>query len=616
MSGFSSFSFLPFGNGVSGSIASDIDSSLFSQGQSSNAVVISGSYDDDFPAPLNTIFDESFPDDETVKIEYDSERSSTVSGVDSPIATGNYLNSPSLVRDEDDDEDLYLPTEDDVPADFGVALKRPRTEAYYDNAARSTCIGCSTDVLSPESATVESSDVASPVCKSSSCESSVASPSSTTTATTASTTAEMSDAPVGCSPWSDRLASRVWPCGCARRIESLLEVNWIKSHPEFIQRLQQQLVECRKHCMGFCQTPYLCRIHAAPAIFNKANHPSRYQCMAGSHDGLAHKGRHHADYCYYCGDPNCCGGRWYSRDETHQRALKRAMQEEEGVKVCVEKRQRRERRVVNKKERASYHELPIVDNVSESDYCSESDCDEEKNKNVTASDVSDDEVTASAPMMKDAVIAISDIAIPPTQNVLPSAPSAWAVPRYQSIQSVGTPLLRRSGRGPHRLLVAALSVVSCVLLVATLILGSLLSQSQNGMHGGQAGKEMWQFCYSMQHKGDGDKSHSVSGCSICMEDQGMYGCNARSYFAELNITFTRPRGHRVDHIQLTSSDNKIILADNVIAPWSFDSNNALVKKVDPHRPPEDGGFGKKPKGHLAWSGFLVPPAIMIEPKDW
>ena len=126
-----------------------------------------------------------------------------------------------------------------------------------------------------------------------------------------------------------------FPCDCFNRLVLLAAAPWVTNNPQNSALLRRYIVESVISCTGFCKTPYCCRIHLCPAE-QVPGHGSRYQCQRGSHDNSDNRGRHHADFCYYCGDPECCGGKWYSRDQSHKRAKETAAKEKEKGKVKKE----------------------------------------------------------------------------------------------------------------------------------------------------------------------------------------------------------------------------------------------------------------------------------------
>lgn len=122
----------------------------------------------------------------------------------------------------------------------------------------------------------------------------------------------ISTVPAPCSPSGE----------CLKRIRKLLLLDWVVEAPTALERLRAYEAACVQGCcQGFCHTNYCCRIHWCPAEIRKEDggNLSRYKCR-WPHEGVNRKGRHHADFAYYCGDPKCCKGKWFSRDETHKRS--------------------------------------------------------------------------------------------------------------------------------------------------------------------------------------------------------------------------------------------------------------------------------------------------------
>eukprot|EP00727_Mastigamoeba_balamuthi_P005754 m51a1_g1799 hypothetical protein (592) ;mRNA; r:435168-437150 len=139
-------------------------------------------------------------------------------------------------------------------------------------------------------------------------------------------------------PVAKRARPTYGACGptgeCARRLRLLLATEWVRADEEArvaVAALEQRAA--RGECVGFCQTQYCCRLHWCPARRRPSGAPSlaggsRYECDSGPHpQRSARKGRHQVDFPYFCGDPACCAGQWFCRDETHRRKEKRHMQQ-------------------------------------------------------------------------------------------------------------------------------------------------------------------------------------------------------------------------------------------------------------------------------------------------
>eukprot|EP00727_Mastigamoeba_balamuthi_P005636 m51a1_g1692 hypothetical protein (660) ;mRNA; r:470311-472873 len=104
---------------------------------------------------------------------------------------------------------------------------------------------------------------------------------------------------------------------CIKRLDKLRAVDWMQT-PELQQRIAEMKSASTSNCQGFCQTSYCCKLHVFPTDVRKEGHPTRFKCPM-MHD-LTKKGRHHECFAYYCGNPDCCDGRWFSREETHRRS--------------------------------------------------------------------------------------------------------------------------------------------------------------------------------------------------------------------------------------------------------------------------------------------------------
>lgn len=114
-------------------------------------------------------------------------------------------------------------------------------------------------------------------------------------------------------------------CDCVERLERLTLCPWVSGNSEMRSKVEERLFAARgQGCQGFCRTPYCCKVHVSPAEVRAGSGATRYHCLGGPHSSTANKGRHHIEYCYYCAAPDCCGGKWYSRDETHKRRIRRA----------------------------------------------------------------------------------------------------------------------------------------------------------------------------------------------------------------------------------------------------------------------------------------------------
>eukprot|EP00727_Mastigamoeba_balamuthi_P003359 m51a1_g1302 hypothetical protein (609) ;mRNA; r:199717-201543 len=104
------------------------------------------------------------------------------------------------------------------------------------------------------------------------------------------------------------------PGECCRRIMKLMSCEWAAPASAYLSTLLSD------ECKGFCRSPYACKVHWCPAWLSQdAGDRTRYRCASPEHARSAVKGRHHADFAYYCAQPDCCNGRWFSRDSSHER---------------------------------------------------------------------------------------------------------------------------------------------------------------------------------------------------------------------------------------------------------------------------------------------------------
>eukprot|EP00727_Mastigamoeba_balamuthi_P006372 m51a1_g2355 hypothetical protein (782) ;mRNA; f:600957-603609 len=109
------------------------------------------------------------------------------------------------------------------------------------------------------------------------------------------------------------------PRECVVRLEKLRSYEWVCNDPKAVQLIREAEALAQTQCQGYCRTQYCCKIHWVPAhIHKEEGKATRYRCPY-PHESKGKKGRHHLDYAFYCPDPACCNGKWYSRDETHNR---------------------------------------------------------------------------------------------------------------------------------------------------------------------------------------------------------------------------------------------------------------------------------------------------------
>jgi len=506
--------------------------------------------------------------------------------------------SEKPIQHEDREQVMYS---DVIPRELAVACKRQRVnmDAVSDSSSFASPTDNSLRGTSPESESHSSAAYAA---------ASMANFATTTTTTTstAAATAATTNVP---EESVVHLQSSVWPCECAERLRRLLDVSWIKSSPEFVEKIRKQYEESQTRCLGFCQTSYLCRIHACPATFSESHHPSRYQCQAGSHEGIVKKGRHHAYFCYYCADPECCNGKWYSRDETHTRTLKRRQKPATDLMFMEEARGRTELRRYNNQEMAMAprDECNNTENncVDESPFVPDSD-DSSLLGNDTPKFSVNDSYEPSAPELIESNLCI---------NV--SNRESVYVPHGLSAMLGRAPW--RFCTRPHlrNLAMFSLGVVTCVLLIVTIVLGSRIGNQGGQTEGSNSMTDvgLFQMCWSMQRDSSHGKSNVVDGCAYCdkFEQTPYLRCTSGvSFSVVLNLTMTMPKRGHVDKIFVEDSTGKAIAVNNVVAPWSFTSSSAVPKDSLP--PP----FYVRDKGEkirsvtggdsVAWFGFLVPPS--------
>eukprot|EP00727_Mastigamoeba_balamuthi_P000892 m51a1_g1080 hypothetical protein (712) ;mRNA; f:19822-22443 len=123
---------------------------------------------------------------------------------------------------------------------------------------------------------------------------------------------------------------------CSHRLEILLRVDWVRKDLESSTTVDRLLSETsRGACLGYCQTPYLCKTHLCPAHRmdnigdllppGASRKVSRFVCPM-PHDRVSN-GRYHELFAFYCGDMCCLPGRWFSREETHKKSKEKRLRE-------------------------------------------------------------------------------------------------------------------------------------------------------------------------------------------------------------------------------------------------------------------------------------------------
>eukprot|EP00727_Mastigamoeba_balamuthi_P000474 m51a1_g10423 hypothetical protein (531) ;mRNA; r:9740-11544 len=112
---------------------------------------------------------------------------------------------------------------------------------------------------------------------------------------------------------------------CFLRLQKLRSSGWAPSEsadPLGAQRLRELQEASALACQGFCRTDHCCRVHWGPAAAARTGRAVHYECSVAPHDYRGKKNRNHADFAFYCSDPRCCDGKWYSRLETHNRGAR------------------------------------------------------------------------------------------------------------------------------------------------------------------------------------------------------------------------------------------------------------------------------------------------------
>lgn len=147
-------------------------------------------------------------------------------------------------------------------------------------------------------------------------------------AATAAAAAAKAEAFVGeTPPEQDALASkrRREDTGCAvageclRRLKKLANTSWVRKDPSLSAKSAAFITAAATTCQGFCWASHVCKLHLIPAPVRKDS-DRRFQCSV-AHENVV-RGRYNEDFAFFCSDDACCGGKWYSREESHTRAKK------------------------------------------------------------------------------------------------------------------------------------------------------------------------------------------------------------------------------------------------------------------------------------------------------
>eukprot|EP00727_Mastigamoeba_balamuthi_P011583 m51a1_g7047 hypothetical protein (494) ;mRNA; f:129284-131270 len=116
---------------------------------------------------------------------------------------------------------------------------------------------------------------------------------------------------------------------CALRLRKMMRSDWARKDPQSTQRVQELQEQAERGlCVGVCRTPYFCKVHLCPAARARPAGPTRskatqFVCQR-PHDRVAN-GRHHELFAFWCESDRCCApGKWFSREETHRSAVRKA----------------------------------------------------------------------------------------------------------------------------------------------------------------------------------------------------------------------------------------------------------------------------------------------------
>lgn len=404
-------------------------------------------------------------------------------------------------------------------------------------------------------------------------------------------------------------------CACRERLGRLLAAPWVEAAPAFAGLVRAQWAASARGCLGFCQTPYLCRVHACPAVIVAGRHPSRYLCLHGSHDGIANKGRHHADYCFYCADPACCGGKWYSRDETHARTLRRHQRADSeahaaatGVAAAVAAPGTvAEERVQPEREYAPLTELAVPESASNAN--TNTDDSDDVQEDVKEEDDEDEEKTVLVATTTSTSSSVED-----------ERPKSVLVTRWRG--------LRARHAVPRRCTVLALAAAACV-LVATALAACTWSgalrwppravPSRGGAGGAAtAALQHWQLCWALEGTDGAQALRQEHGCRRCSESGAEVRCSSGG--GGFTVAAVRSKDPmRFVRVRLDTADGLFISAGNVSAPWAFQSSDArrrtrISSGVISELVVEDssnvlGGRAEArtvPPARARWFGFLAP----------
>ena len=373
-------------------------------------------------------------------------------------------------------------------------------------------------------------------------------------------------------------------CECRERLARLLEVPWVEAAPAFAALVRERWAASAGGCLGFCRTPYLCRVHACPAVIVAGRHPSRYQCLHGSHDGIANKGRHHADYCFYCADPACCGGKWYSRDETHARTLRRHQRADSSSCAAAAPAAlptvaaAEEERIKPEHQFFAIPELAVPDSNTNNDLQeSEEEENEDGSRDNTVCVKHEEEEDEKEEEKQELVETTTERS-----------------PRRSEMLVMRRRVLHDGLRMPRRGAVLALAAAACVLVAVALVaVGVRVGAGHwppgrvapTGADFGRAGTvpAHWQLCWSLVWADGAHAPRQESGCQRCVARGAELRCTGGEGTGTLfTVAATRAQdAGRFERVRLETADRQVITASDVAAPWAFRSTDA--RRISPNR---------------------------------
>lgn len=375
--------------------------------------------------------------------------------------------------------------------------------------------------------------------------------------------------------------SPTFPCDCCTRLSRLLAVHWLENTPALVAALRARVEESKTRCLGFCQSCYLCRLHCAPAIINEGRHPSRYQCLVDDHASTP-RGRHHADFLFYCDRPECCNGKWFARDETHARTLrKRGITHTDAVRplTATEERLFAERRraapppqlAVPQPSPAvfplAYAMLPIVapsapsiETVLGNDaICpyGESSCVSGGNGHSSGNGNSGNSSSNSSGNASGMKVAYN--------RLLGTEEGGRGTHKGSKINSRSLSLASFTCR-------ARVAVVLAVCVVAAAALGAVLATRR--ARAGALGPPELQLCWHLAWAEAGARA-ATQGCRVCARSGTAYVCRSAAAARTLTLeaALSASRG-ALARVRLRTAGASTLLAADAVLPWTFSSADA------------------------------------------